>query len=103
MPRVLTVLEARVAPAKEAALQGAYREAGGDALPPGLVQSMLLRAANAPTLWRIETLWESREALDAMRGTGTPRGVQIFRAADAEPTLRILEVVAVVPPSQGAA
>ena len=103
MPRVLTVLEARVAPAKEAALQSAYREAGGDASPRGLVQSMLLRAANDPTLWRIETLWESREALDAMRGTGTPRGVQIFRAADAEPTLRILEVVAVVPPSQGAA
>lgn len=32
-----------------------------------------------PTLWRIDTVWESPEALTAMRASGgTPRGIQIF-------------------------
>ncbi len=48
-------------------------------------------------------MWESPEALAAMRGSGTPRGIQIFRAAGAEPTLSILEVVATLSPPQGAA
>jgi hypothetical protein len=100
---VLTRLEAHVAPAREAELQSAYGQAAREALPPGLVRSCLLRAANDSTLWTIETLWESRAALDAMRGKGTPRGVQIFRAAGAEPTFTLLEVLAVIPPSDGAA
>jgi hypothetical protein len=37
-----------------------------------------------------------------MRASGTPRGIQIFRAAGAEPTVSILEVVATLSP-QGAA
>jgi heme-degrading monooxygenase HmoA len=103
MPMVLTVLEAHVAQANEVALQTAYRAASEGPFPPGLVRSTLLRAANDRTLWRIETLWDSREALETMRGTGTPRGVQIFRAAGAEPILSLLEVVAVLSPPHGAA
>ena len=103
MPMILTVLEAHVEPAREDALRTAYRDAAQDSLPSGLVRSTLLRATNDRTLWRIETLWESREALEAMRGAGTPRGVQIFRTAGAEPTLSVLEVVAVLSPAQGAA
>jgi quinol monooxygenase YgiN len=93
---ILTMLEARVAPAREAALQAAYRDAAQDVLPRGLVRSTLVRSSNDRTMWRIETLWESREALDAMRGTGTPRGVLIFRAAEAEPTFSAFEVVDVL-------
>jgi len=100
---VLTVLEAHVEPALEAALQTAYREAARDALPAGLVRSTLVRAIDDPTVWRIETLWESREALGAMRGAGTPRGVLIFRAGGAEPTLRMFDVVGELEPSRGAA
>jgi len=95
---LLTVLEARVAPDREGALQQAYDDATHESVPPGLVRSTLLRVANDRTLWRIETLWRSREALETMRGTGTPRGIQIFRAAGAEPSVNILEVVAVLPP-----
>lgn len=98
MPRVLTVLEAAVAPGREDALQAAYREAAQDALPPGLVRSVLLRASDDGSLWRIETLWESRAALEAMRGRGTPRGILIFRSAGAEPTVSILEVAAEISP-----
>ena len=95
---VLTVLEAHVVPAREAALQTACRDAARDSLPPGLVRSTLLRDRDDPTLWRIETLWASREALEAMRATGTPRGVRIFRTAGAEPTLGVFEVMAVLSP-----
>jgi heme-degrading monooxygenase HmoA len=95
---ILTVLEAHVEPSRHAALEEAYRAAARDAFPPGLVRSTLLRAANDQTMWRIETLWESRAALDAMRGAGTPRGVQIFRDAGAEPSLTVLEVVDVLSP-----
>lgn len=92
MPRVLTVLEAQVPEARQPDLLAAYRTAAHDAVPPGFVRSSLLQATKDPALWRIETLWESRQALEAMRGTGTPRGVQIFRAAGAEASLAIFEV-----------
>jgi hypothetical protein len=45
------------------------------------------------TRWRIQTWWASRDALEAMRGAGTPAGVLMFRAAGAEPALSIFEVV----------
>ena len=71
MTRVLTVLEARIPPERQEDLKAAYHEAVMDSPPPGLVRSMLLQDINDHLLWRIETLWESREALAAMRGTGT--------------------------------
>ena len=53
----------------------------------------LLRDSRDPNRWRIQTWWESREALAAMRNAGTPEGVLMFRAAGAEPALSIFEVV----------
>jgi hypothetical protein len=89
---VLTVLEATVALERADDLRAAYRDAGE--LPPGLVRSDLLRGASDPTRWRIQTLWVSRAALDAMRQVGTPAGVLMFRSAGAEPTLTVFEVEA---------
>jgi hypothetical protein len=99
MTRVLTVLEAQITPERQDDLKAAYHEAVVDSPPPGLVRSMLVQDINDRMLWRIETLWESREALAAMRGTGTPRGVLIFRAAGAEPVLAVLEVIEELTPS----
>ena len=42
----------------------------------------------------VTVLASSRAALDAMRQTGTPAGVLMFRAAGAEPTLTVFDVVA---------
>jgi len=103
MPMTITILEAHVAPDREVALQAAYGEAAHGPFPRGLVQSTLSRVTNDRTSWRIETIWESPEALAAMRNSGTPRGIQIFRAAGAEPTISILEVVANLSPPRGAA
>lgn len=57
----------------------------------------MLCASADRTRWRIETLWQSRAVLDAMRqNTSTPAGVLMFRAAGAEPTLTIFEVIATI-------
>ena len=93
---ILTILEATVSPDRTADLESAFRAAAGQR-PPGLVRSHLICAAADRTRWRIETLWESRAALDAMRQSGgTPAGVLMFRAAGAEPTLSVFEVRATI-------
>src|SRR5262245_48963902 len=94
---LLTVLEAQIDRGREPALEAAYAAAGRGNLPPGLIRSELLRDANDPTRWRIQTWWTGRVALDAMRASGTPAGVLMFRAAGGEPVLSIFEVVAGLP------
>jgi hypothetical protein len=95
---ILTVLEGRISPDRQDDLKAAYRAAADGPFPRGLVRSTLLREAADPSVWRIATLWESAEALQAMRGTGTPRGVQIFRAAGAEPSTSFMDVVDALAP-----
>ena len=92
---LLTILEATVAPDRAADLQAAFRGAPSQ-LPAGFIRSHLISAANDPTRWRIETLWTSREALAAMRQSGTPAGVLMFRAAGAEPSLSIYDVASTI-------
>lgn len=88
---VLTILEAHVVPECATELTAAFDSAIGHP-PPQLVSTQLVRSTADPTLWRLQTIWRSREALDEMRRTGTPAGVLMFRAAGAEPTLSIFDV-----------
>ena len=94
MSRALTILQAHVGPNRESALLAAYHAAAEEPLPAGLIRSALLRDVNDPTLWRIETMWESHEALETMRRGRTPRGLQIFLSVAAEPSLTIFDVAA---------
>lgn len=103
MSLVVTVLDAQVAPERTPDLEAAYTEAARGPFPAGFVRSTLLRLANDPTLWRIETIWQSHEALAAMRRLGKPRGLQIFEAAGAQPTLAVLDAVAEIVPPKGTA
>ncbi len=91
---VMTILEAHVASDKWQALEQEFQQATKN-LDPGITQTFLLHDSKDQTLWRIATVWHSREALDAMRKSGeTPRGVLMFRAAGAEPVLSIFDVTA---------
>jgi quinol monooxygenase YgiN len=91
---VITILEATVAPDKAALLEAAYRQ-GIDQLDAGITQTFLVRSSKDSNVWRIITVWESRDALEQMRRSGeTPRGVVMFRTADAEPVLSVFDVVA---------
>ena len=90
---VITILEAQVAPENASVLEATYEQAVNH-LDAGITQTFLLQSSQEPRLWQIVTLWESREALEAMRQSGeTPRGVLIFRAAEAEPSLSVFRVV----------
>lgn len=94
---IVTVLEARVEAAHEAALQAAFAGAGKEQVPAGLVRTELVRDARDPQRWRLQTWWASRESLESMRSAGTPAGVLMFRAAGVEPVLSIFEVTASLP------
>jgi hypothetical protein len=95
---VLTVLEARVQAERVADLLRAFEESRTSPVPPFLVRSFLLRSAQDGDVWRIMTVFRSREDLDAMRASGqTPRGVAMFREAGAEPTLSLFEVADQLP------
>lgn len=99
---VMTILEAQVSIENWAALKQAYQEASRHQ-DAGLMQSFLIQSTKSLDLWRILTVWESREALDAMRQSGeTPRGVLIFRDAHAEPMLAVFEVVQQIIPQPSA-
>jgi hypothetical protein len=89
---VLTVLEARVAADRVRDLLRAYEETRSAPVPPFVVRSFLLRSDADPDVWRIMTVFRSREELDAMRASGTPRAVAMFRAAGAEPTFALFNI-----------
>lgn len=90
---VLTVLEARVSPDRVDDLRRAFEETKASPLPPFIVRSFLLRSDHDPQVWRIMTVFRSREELEAMRASGqTPRAVAMFRAAGAEPTFALFQI-----------
>jgi hypothetical protein len=89
---VMTILEAHVSKENWVALEQAYQQ-GIQHKDAGIVQTFLTHSLKDADLWRIQTVWQSREALDAMRSSGeTPRGVLMFRSAKAEPSLSIFEI-----------
>ncbi len=90
---VLTVLEGRVLADRVPDLLRAFDETRTSAVPPFIVRSFLLRSDKDPDVWRIMTVFRSREELDVMRASGqTPRAVAMFRAAGVEPTFSLFNI-----------
>ncbi len=94
---VMTVLEARVARENWQVLVDTYsRET--QVLDPGIVQTFLVHSRGDDSIWQIITIWENQEALTVMRQSNeTPRGVLIFRSAQAQPVLNIQDIVSQAP------
>ena len=89
---VITILEAHVDAERWAGFEMDFKERSR-ALPRQMVQTFLLQDTADQTLWRIVSVWKSREALQEMRDSGeTPTGVIMFRSAGAEPKLSIFNV-----------
>jgi len=95
---VITILESHVEPDMVPALLAAYQN-GLSHLPPQMIRTFLAHSAADKTLWRIISVWKSREALEEMRHSReTPEGILMFRAAGAEdPQLSIFDVAAYAP------
>ncbi len=90
---VMTILEGHVTKENWPAIEQAFQQAA-EVEEPGLVRSYLIHDFKEPELWRILTIWSSREALDAMRKSQeTPKGVLMFRSAGTEPILTISDIV----------
>ena len=90
---VVTMLEAGLKEDKAGLLVERFG-AGGDSLPPSILESFLLHDTGSET-WRIVTVWASQEALDGYRDSvETPEGVRMFHAAGAEPALTVWKVAA---------
>ena len=90
---VITILEAHVSKENWTALENAY-QTGAQHREAGLVQSFLVQSVKDFELWRIVTIWQSKETLEEMRkSVEIPRGVLMFREANAEPALSIFNIV----------
>lgn len=69
-PRVVTSVDATVAPEREDELLEGFRALNDGPAPDGLLRSELLRRLDGG--WRIQTTWRDREALLALRQRGEP-------------------------------
>ena len=96
---VMTILEGRLSEENWPALEEAYKR-GAEHQELGLVRSYLIHSLKESDLWRILTIWSSREALEAMRKTAeTPTGVLMFRSAGIVPTLSVYDIIEEIIPT----
>ncbi len=102
---VLTSVQGLVPASKSAGLENGYAALQHGPPTPGLVHSELLRKPDGSNfVYRIETLWESRDALDRMRARPEPpEAIRLMMNAGAQPSVEILELVAEVRFGPGAA
>jgi quinol monooxygenase YgiN len=95
MGMVLITMEARVAQALEPRLIRAFNHAMNHH-PPGVVQSLLTRDAQDPSIWRILTIWESQETLEAHYQSGaTMPSAHVFHLAELVPVGASSHIIAI--------
>jgi len=91
--RILTEVVAQVEAQREQELVEGFHRLLQGPVPDGLLRTELLRGTDGE--WRIQTIWASREVLEAMRSLPEPPAAPtLFRSVGAEPHLTILEVAA---------
>ena len=105
----LVTMEAQVPPDKEERLLRAYDHAMRYR-PLGVIQSMLTRDAHDRTTWRIYTVWESHEALEAhykssVESDALMPSAHVFHLIEITPVSVASEVIAtgatmITPPQQ---
>lgn len=86
----VTIVEGAVETAREDDLRSAW-ENKPTPLPAGFIESSLLRSEDGT--WRIVTVWESSDAVAAMRASGEPPAApMMFRHAGSEPSVSMWTV-----------
>lgn len=91
----VTIVEGAVDLDRENDLRSAWAGNTG-AVPPGFIESSLLRSDSGT--WRIVTVWESKEAVMAMRASGRPAALVMFEQAGSEPSVSMWSVEGRIPP-----
>lgn len=99
--KVVTLVRGKVPRVQRAEFESAYRALKNEpsSRPQGLETSLLLKKADGEGTYTIQTIWASREALEAMRGSGKPKAVELFEeVAKVTPEeVEIHEVVETLP------
>src|SRR6186713_53727 len=90
MSMFFTIVEGVVEAAREGDLRSAWTEETTRQLPPGLIESSLLRSEHGT--WRIVTVWDSKDAVMAMRALEKPAALLMFEAAGSEPSVSMWTV-----------
>ncbi|MEI6362551.1 MAG: antibiotic biosynthesis monooxygenase [Actinomycetes bacterium] len=81
--RVVTVVDARVDPARDAELIAGYQSMNEGARLDGLLRSELLRGQDG--IWRIQSTWRDMDALAALRSSGVrPAALDLFESVEAQ-------------------
>jgi len=87
----VTIVEGSVERSRQADLRSAWERVSTGASPPGFIESSLL--SNGDGTWRIVTVWESEEAVMAMRAsTDRPAALMMFEAAGSAPSVSMWTV-----------
>jgi hypothetical protein len=87
----VTIVEGVVDAEREDYLRTSWEATAAGTIPAGFIESSLLRAEDGT--WRIVTVWESKDAVLAMRASGEPpAGPRMFAEAGAEPSLSMWDV-----------
>jgi quinol monooxygenase YgiN len=85
----ITQLEGKVSSEKWDMLKATFNKALQD-VPSAIKHSYLVQDKTDSDVWRVITVWRSRDALQIYRqSVETPEGVLMFRAAGTEPALTI--------------
>jgi heme-degrading monooxygenase HmoA len=86
----VTIVEGAVEAVREGDLRSAWKDKTA-ILPAGFIESSLLRAETGT--WRIVTVWESKEAVMAMRASGEPpAALLMFAQAGSKPSVSMWTV-----------
>ena len=94
MGMILVTMEARVAPEFEPRLIRAFKHAMNNQ-PLGVVQSLLTRDGQEPAIWRVLTIWESQERLEAHYKSGAIMpSAYVFHLAELVPVGTSSEIIA---------
>ena len=87
----VTIVEGSVEAARESDLRSAWADKTAGTLPAGFIESSLLRAEGGT--WLVVTVWESKEAVMAMRASGEPPAAPVmFEQAGSKPSLSMWTV-----------
>jgi len=92
--KVMTVVSGMVPDAKAGSFERDYAKLARGPLTPGLVRSQLLKKPDDVNfVYRIETLWESREMLDKMKARPEPpEAVRLFLKVGNPPSVELFEL-----------
>lgn len=86
MKKILTIIEGRVGQDDWSSLKNEYDKVSKRSLPNTLLNSYLVQDGKDSELWRIITIWESMDAMNAYRkSVETPAWILVFKSLNITP------------------